>query len=173
MRNPSGRLGQEDKIAFHDPELRQNFLGQNNSRGAAYRCYFELHSGHLIITYVTAILTWQLEWPTSSRARIWNQTTRQELSVSQKKRPPFKRGPSCLGSLALRELYWRPDGGVSRWRWSKASGEGKPLFTAAPSHQWQKRFGGTLLSWPPNCFPSTSHARCWFLPGPASGLHRR
>ena len=30
-----------------------------------------------------------------------------------KKRPPCRRGPSCLGSLALRELFWRPDGGVA------------------------------------------------------------
>ncbi len=24
--------------------------------------------------------------------------------------PRFRRGPSCLGSLVLRELFWRPDG---------------------------------------------------------------
>ena len=29
---------------------------------------------------------------------------------STKNGPRFRRGPSCLGSLVLRELFWRPDG---------------------------------------------------------------
>jgi len=45
-----------------------------------------------------------------------------------KKRPPSKRGPSCLGSLALRELGWRPNGGVTVGV-STASGEdGRELY---------------------------------------------
>ena len=31
----------------------------------------------------------------------------------KKNGPRFRRGPSCLGSLALRELFWRPYGGVA------------------------------------------------------------
>src|SRR5580693_3431649 len=34
-------------------------------------------------------------------------------SLQTKNGPRFRRGPSCLGSLALRELGWRPDGGVA------------------------------------------------------------
>ena len=85
----------------------------------------------------------------------------------QKNGPRFRRGPSCLGSLALRELGWRPYGGVAVGLRSRASGEDDRDITAAPSRLQQERFGGTLLPGPPNCFPSTSHARCWSSRAPA------
>ena len=49
------------------------------------------------------IIVWLVRFPVVTERK----------SETQKKRPPCSRGPSCLGSLALRELGWRPYGGVA------------------------------------------------------------
>src|ERR1700735_5406683 len=98
-----------------------------------------------------------------------------------KKNGPRLRGPSCLGSLALRELFWRPNGGVAVGAGAEPRGGGWALcfgcvvaaggggawgvgvvryVTAALCQLRQERFGVTLLPGPPNCFPSRSRAHC-------------
>ncbi len=85
-----------------------------------------------------------------------------------KKRPPFLTGAKLpwFSRVARAWLAALRRGG--RWRASRASGEDGRELTAAPRQLRQERFGVTLLPGPPNCFPSTADARCWFLPAPAS-----
>ncbi len=86
--------------------------------------------------------------------------------VQTKNGPRFRRGPSCLGSLVLRELFWRPTAGEPLAR-LRASGGGLRLLRAARrTVNWKPQHGVMRCPGPPNCFPSTAGVRCWCEPAP-------
>jgi hypothetical protein len=77
-----------------------------------------------------------------------------------KKRPPFSAGAKLPWFSLLRELDWRPDGGVAVGT-ERASGEWLRGLRAAPHRSWMLHPGVMRHPGPPNCFPSTGCARCW------------
>lgn len=79
---------------------------------------------------------------------------------ADKKRPPFSAGAKLPWFSLLRELGWRPDGGVAVGA-ERASGEWLRGLRAAPHRSWMQHPGVMRHPGPPNCFPSAGCARCW------------
>src|SRR5579864_8909643 len=93
---------------------------------------------------------------------LWDRDAHtQDFNISpvEKKRPPFSAGAKLPWFSLLRELDWRPDGGVAVGA-ERASGEWLRGLRAAPHRSWMLHPGVMRHPGPPNCFPSTGCVRC-------------